>query len=43
MSFLVEMTGVEPVSEKKSAIVSPGADYLQNSLGDKPVIRPTLR
>ena len=40
MSNLVEMTGIEPVSEKKSMRVSPGAVCLQHSLRIRPTNRP---
>lgn len=39
---MVEMRGVEPLSEKKSTLVSPGAVYLQHSLGAKRINTPTL-
>lgn len=39
---LVEMTGIEPVSEKRSAIVSPGAAHLQNSLDGRRMNTPPL-
>ena len=40
--FLVEAMGVEPMSEKRSVSVSPGAGNLQHSLGVTPVARLTL-
>ena len=42
-SDMVEMRGVEPLSEKKSARVSPGAVYLQDSLGVRRINTPALR
>ena len=38
---LVEMRGIEPLSEKKSARVSPGAVRLQHSLCARPANKPT--
>ena len=39
----VEMTGIEPVSEKRSTLVSPGAVHLQDSPIGRPVNGPPLR
>ena len=41
-SYVVEAMGVEPMSEKRSVSVSPGAGNLQHSLGVTPVARLTL-
>ena len=43
VAFLVEAMGVEPMSEKSSAQVSPGAGDLQHSLRVTPVVRLTLQ
>lgn len=43
LSILVEMTGIEPVSEKRSTLVSPGAVHLQDSPIGRPVNGPPLR
>ena len=40
--FVVDPTGIEPVSEKRSARVSPGAVCLQHSRRARPANRPTL-
>ncbi len=41
--WMVEMTGIEPVSEKRSTLVSPGAVHLQDSPIGRPVNGPPLR
>ena len=38
--FVVDPTGIEPVSEKRSARVSPGAVCLQHSRSGRPANRP---
>ena len=43
LRVLVEMTGIEPVSEKRATLVSPGAVHLQDSPIGGPVNRPPLR
>ena len=42
LRVMVELTGIEPVSEKKSTRVSPGAVCLQNSRRARPANRPAL-
>ena len=42
-AFVVEMTGIEPVSEKRATLVSPGAVRLQDSPSGRPVNGPPLR
>jgi len=41
--LLVEAMGVEPMSEKSSVQVSPGAGDLQHSLRVTPIVRLTLQ
>ena len=43
LQCLVEMTGIEPVSEKRATLVSPGAVRLQDSPGGRPVNGPPRR
>lgn len=43
MGLMVEMTGVEPVSEKRATLVSPGAVCQQDSPEGRPANRPPRR
>ena len=43
LRVMVEMTGIDPVSEKRATLVSPGAVRLQDSPGGRPVNGPPRR